>query len=91
MAAPQIEAIDDVRVREIAELVSPETLLNELPATGAVSATARTARRAIHRILSGADDRVLLIMGPCSIHDPNAALVYARKLFEQSQRLASEL
>jgi hypothetical protein len=91
MAAPQIEAIDDVRVREIAELVSPETLLNELPATAAVSATARSARQAIHRILSGGDDRMLLIMGPCSIHDPGAALEYARRLFEQSKRLAAEL
>ena len=91
MAAPRIEAIDDIRVREIAELVSPETLLNELPATAAVSATARTARQAIHRILSGGDDRMLLVMGPCSIHDPNAALAYARKLFEQAQRFASEL
>jgi len=91
MAAPQIEAIDDVRVREIAELVSPETLLRELPATPAVSATARTARQAIHRILSGADDRMLLIMGPCSIHDPDAAIEYARRLFEQSKRFAAEL
>jgi 3-deoxy-7-phosphoheptulonate synthase len=91
MAAPRIEAIDDVRVREIAELVSPEALLAELPATAAVSAVARTARQAIHRALSGADDRMVLVIGPCSIHDPDAALDYARRLLEQSQRLESEL
>jgi 3-deoxy-7-phosphoheptulonate synthase len=91
MVAPSIEAIDDIRVREIAELVSPETLAIELPATTAVSATARAARQVIHRILSGADDRLLLIVGPCSIHDPDAALDYARRLLEHAKRLAAEI
>jgi len=83
--------IDDLRVREIDELASPETLLSELPATPAISATTRAARQAVHRILAGADDRLLVIVGPCSIHDPAAALDYARKLAAQAQRLAADL
>ena len=83
--------IDDLRVREIDELVSPETLLNELPATATITATTRAARQAVHRILAGADDRLLVVIGPCSIHDPQAALDYARKLAAQAQRLASDL
>jgi 3-deoxy-7-phosphoheptulonate synthase len=91
MAASNAEPIDDLRVREIDELVSPEALLNELPATAAISATTRAARQAVHRILAGADDRLLVIVGPCSIHDPAAALDYARKLAAQAQRFAADL
>jgi 3-deoxy-7-phosphoheptulonate synthase len=91
MRTPNGEPIDDLRVREIDELVSPEMLLRELPATAAISATTRAARQAVHRILAGADDRLLVIVGPCSIHDPAAALDYARRLHAQAQRLAADL
>jgi 3-deoxy-7-phosphoheptulonate synthase len=91
MRTPNGEPIDDLRVREIDELVSPEILLRELPATPAISATTRTARQAVHRILAGADDRLLVVVGPCSIHDPAAALDYARRLHAQAQRLAADL
>jgi 3-deoxy-7-phosphoheptulonate synthase len=88
---PSGEPIDDLRVREIDELVSPQALLSELPATAAVSALARTTRQAIHRILHGADDRLLAVVGPCSIHDPDAALEYARRLHAEAKRLQSHL
>jgi 3-deoxy-7-phosphoheptulonate synthase len=91
MEAHNSESIDDVRVREIDELVSPDDLFAELPATAAVSATARAARQAIHRILAGSDDRLLTIIGPCSIHDPKAALEYARRLLPVATRLESDL
>ena len=91
MRTPNGEPIDDLRVREIDELVSPQTLLQELPATAAISATTRAARQAVHRILAGADDRLLVVVGPCSIHDPVAALDYARRLYAQAQRLAADL
>jgi len=84
-------SIDDVRVREIDELVSPEALLAELPATAAVSATARAARQAIHRILTGSDDRLVAIIGPCSIHDPKAAFDYAQRLVAEAKRLEADL
>jgi len=89
--ATESGAIDDLRVREIDELVSPQGLLAELPATAAVSAVARNARQVIHRILHGADDRLLVVVGPCSIHDPEAALEYARRLLEESRRVKSAL
>jgi 3-deoxy-7-phosphoheptulonate synthase len=91
MAASNIEPIDDLRVREIDELVAPEALCNELPATAAVSATARTARQAIHRVLAGADDRMIAVIGPCSIHDQAAALDYARRLAAEAKRLQNDL
>jgi 3-deoxy-7-phosphoheptulonate synthase len=91
MRAENTDPIDDVRVREIDELAPPATLLGELPATSAVAQTARSARRAIHRILTGSDDRLIAIVGPCSIHDPKAALDYAARLRAQADRFPQEL
>ncbi|MPZ45941.1 MAG: 3-deoxy-7-phosphoheptulonate synthase [Betaproteobacteria bacterium] len=91
MQASITEPIDDLRVREIDELVSPETLFEELPATAAVSATARSARQAIHRALTGADDRMIAVVGPCSIHDQAVALDYARRLAGEAKRLEADL
>ena len=83
--------VDDVRIKEIKELVPPAHVLREFPATPASAETTFLARQAIHRILYGADDRLLAIVGPCSIHDPEAALQYARRLKEQADRLRGEL
>jgi 3-deoxy-7-phosphoheptulonate synthase len=83
--------VDDVRIKEIAELSPPAVLLREFPASEAATSTTYSARHAIHRILHGADDRLLLIIGPCSIHDHDAALEYARRLLAEHSRYASEL
>ncbi len=83
--------VDDVRIKEIKELVPPAHVLRDFPATPASAETTFLARQAIHRILYGADDRLLAIVGPCSIHDPEAALEYARRLKEQADRLRGEL
>jgi len=83
--------IDDVRIKEIKELVPPAHVLREFPATPASAETTFLARQAIHRILYGADDRLLVVVGPCSIHDPEAALEYARRLKEQADRLRGDL
>lgn len=91
MVVKATDAIADVRVREIDELVSPEALFAELPATAAVFSIAHATRQAIHRILTGSDDRVLCVVGPCSIHDPGAALEYAQCLVGEAQRHAAEL
>jgi len=72
--------VDDVRIKEIKELSPPGHLLREFPATEPAAATTFEARAAIHRILHGADDRLLVVVGPCSIHDFEAALDYAAKL-----------
>ncbi|HNN18044.1 MAG TPA: hypothetical protein PKJ29_15100, partial [Giesbergeria sp.] len=70
--------IDDVRIKEIKELAPPAHVLREFPATPMAADTTFAARSAIHRILFGADDRLLVVIGPCSIHDYEAAMDYAR-------------
>ena len=82
---------DDLRVKEIKELLPPERLLREFSITQKAAATVFETRQAIHRILHGADDRLLVIMGPCSIHDVKAADEYAGKLKEAKDRLAGDL
>src|SRR5574338_512349 len=83
--------IDDVRIREIKELVPPAHVLREFPATPKAAETAYEARQAIHRILYGADDRLLVVIGPCSIHDYTAAMEYAQRLKAEADRLQSDL
>jgi 3-deoxy-7-phosphoheptulonate synthase len=82
---------DDLRIKEIKELLTPEHLLGEFPNTERAAQTVYEARQAIHRILHGADDRLLIVMGPCSIHDVKAAHDYAGKLKEARERLAGDL
>ena len=82
---------DDLRIREILELAPPSHLLREFPVTEAVARTTASARDAVHRILHGMDDRIVVVIGPCSIHDPQAAYEYARRLVEQRLRFAGEL
>ncbi len=82
---------DDVRIKEIKELVPPSHVLREFPVSEKAAKTTFETRQAVHRILHGADDRMLVIMGPCSIHDVKAAKEYAGKLKEAKDRLANEL
>ena len=82
---------DDVRIREIKELTPPSHLLREFPLSEKAIKTTYETRHAIHRILHGADDRVIVIAGPCSIHDVKAAKEYAGRLKEAKDRLAADL
>src|SRR5204862_868336 len=82
---------DDLRIKEIKELLTPEKLLAEFPVAAQAAETVFAARQAIHRILHGADDRLLVIMGPCSIHDAKAAKEYARRLKEAKEKLSADL
>jgi 3-deoxy-7-phosphoheptulonate synthase len=91
MNTPHKPATDDVRVKEIKEVVPPSRILAELTASNGTSDNIVVTRSDIHRILHGADDRLLVIIGPCSIHDPVAAIEYAQRLMEQKKRLASDL
>ena len=83
--------IDDTRIREIMELAPPAHLLREFPASERAAATTFETRQAIHRVLHGADDRLLVVVGPCSIHDYDAAIDYATRLAAAKRELASEL
>ena len=60
---------DDLRILEINELAPPSHLLREFPASDRAAQTTFSARQAAHRVLHGADDRLLVVIGPCSIHD----------------------
>ena len=82
---------DDLRIKEIKELAPPSHLLREYPCDEKISLTVFEARDAIHRILHGIDDRIVVVVGPCSIHDPKAALEYARRLRAERSRLQPEL
>lgn len=74
---------DDTRIVAMKELSSPRQVINENPITEAATNTVLAARAAIQRILRGEDDRLLVVVGPCSIHDPAAALDYASRLQKQ--------
>ncbi|MGE5650801.1 3-deoxy-7-phosphoheptulonate synthase AroG [Noviherbaspirillum sp. UKPF54] len=82
---------DDLRIREMKELTPPSHLIREFPCTDKVSSTVADARTALHRILHGQDDRVMVVIGPCSIHDPKAAMEYANRLVKERERFAGEL
>jgi 3-deoxy-7-phosphoheptulonate synthase len=83
---------DDQRIRDVTPLPPPEHLIRFFPIAGtAVETLIGDTRRAVRRIMEGEDDRLLVIIGPCSIHDPAAALEYARRLREQRERHAKDL
>ena len=82
---------DDVRIREIKELLPPAHLFREFPAPEAAVRITHLTRQAIHKILHGLDDRLLVVIGPCSIHDPDAALEYAQRLHQQAQHHSADL
>ncbi|QCC00166.1 3-deoxy-7-phosphoheptulonate synthase AroG [Cupriavidus necator H16] len=82
---------DDLRIRELKELLPPAHLIREFGCSEQASDVIYGARQAMHRILHGMDDRLIVIIGPCSIHDTRAALDYAKLLKVQRDRFAGEL
>jgi 3-deoxy-7-phosphoheptulonate synthase len=82
---------DDLRIRSFAPLSSPAELLRELPCTELISTNVANARRALHAILHGEDDRLGVVIGPCSIHDPVAAMDYAQRLKPLRESLGGSL
>ena len=80
MTATLNRQVDDVRIKDIFELAPPSHLLREFQPSEAVEQLVFDTRREIHGVLHGADDRLVVIVGPCSIHDKKAALEYTRKL-----------
>ncbi|GAB4396708.1 MAG: 3-deoxy-7-phosphoheptulonate synthase AroG [Rhodoferax sp.] len=83
---------DNARIKDITVLPPPEHLIRFFPIHGTpIEAMIRNTRQTISQIMHGKDDRLLVIIGPCSIHDPAAAMTYAHKLREQRQRFADTL
>jgi 3-deoxy-7-phosphoheptulonate synthase len=83
--------IDDTRIGAVRPLISPALLLDELPVPADTQALVEDTRRAISNILHGRDDRLLLIVGPCSIHDHDQAIDYARRLKAAADALKDDL
>jgi 3-deoxy-7-phosphoheptulonate synthase len=82
---------DDLRIENLRPLISPAILMEELPATDDVTQAIVRGRDAASRILHGEDDRLLVVVGPCSIHDPEAAIEYAQRLADVQDRVGNEL
>ena len=82
---------DDLRIRKIEALNTPADVIAELPCDDAVSEVVSNARQALHDILHGHDDRLAVVVGPCSIHDPTAAIEYAHRLRPLRDALGGEL
>jgi len=83
--------IDDVRIKEIKEVLTPERVHESCPISETAAKTTWAVRRDIHHVLHGMDDRLVVVIGPCSIHDAQAALEYAQRLEVQCERLCKEL
>ena len=86
-----VHEIDDVRIQNIRPLMAPEILLEDLPLSDSQNETIFAGRREIERVIDGEDDRLVLVVGPCSIHDPEAGLEYARKLAPIREQFKDEL
>src|SRR5438067_8083007 len=91
MTAMSRHNVDDLRIVNIQEVVPPAHVLREFPCTDKASDVVWESRRAIHAILEGSDDRVLVIVGPCSIHDTTAAREYAALIKQARDRYKDRL
>ena len=85
------ESTDDLRIAQLRPLIPPAILMEELPLSEKASQTVAATRRALDAILTEEDDRLAVVIGPCSIHDPEAALEYGRLLLEKATALSGEL
>jgi 3-deoxy-7-phosphoheptulonate synthase len=86
-----MQQTDDLRIKAIHEVDAPAVVHERHPITPAAAQTVFDTRAAIHRILAREDDRLLVVVGPCSVHDPQAALEYARRLLKVRDRLGGDL
>jgi len=85
------KSTDDLRIIELRELRTPNEVIAEFPRGDRATKTVLAARHALHNIIHGTDHRLAVVIGPCSIHDPGAALDYARRLAAVRQRLGDTL
>lgn len=86
-----LTATDDLRIDQIRPLIPPAIIMEEIPVSDSQAATTSQAREAASRIVTGEDDRLLVVVGPCSIHDPVAGLEYAAKLKKIADSLSDDL
>ncbi|MEW8321941.1 MAG: 3-deoxy-7-phosphoheptulonate synthase [Candidatus Thiodiazotropha taylori] len=87
----ELQRVSDLRVSSVQPLIRPSELLEAMPVNAQVYDHVIRARQAIHQILSGEDQRPLVIVGPCSIHDPEAAMAYAQRLKPVAESLSDRM
>jgi 3-deoxy-7-phosphoheptulonate synthase len=89
--ASDTKSTSNLRVSEFTPLPTPSDLLAELPLDARAAAVVERGRDEVRAIMDGVDDRLLVIVGPCSIHDPKAGLEYARRLVSQAEKHKEDL
>jgi 3-deoxy-7-phosphoheptulonate synthase len=82
-----MQSTQNIHVKDIVPIISPQTLIDEVPLSEKAYQTVIEGRQAIRRILEGEDDRLLVVVGPCSIHDPKAAIEYAGRLNAVAEKI----
>jgi len=82
---------DDLRITQVRPLLPPAVLIEELPCSDAASNVVANSRQAIANAINGIDPRLVVIVGPCSVHDPRAAIEYAERLLPMAARYAEHL
>ena len=91
MTVPEVQRVRDQRIERVVPLMSPALLHHELPLTADLHDTVLDGRRQVEDVLNGRDPRLLVVVGPCSVHDPAAAGEYASLLRTQADRLSDDL
>ncbi|MEU4422738.1 3-deoxy-7-phosphoheptulonate synthase [Actinoplanes sp. NPDC024001] len=91
MTAPEVQRVRDQRIEKVVPLMSPALLHHELPLTAELHDTVVEARKQVEDVLNGRDQRLITVVGPCSVHDVAAAGEYASLLREQAERLSDDL
>ena len=82
---------DDVRIVDIQAVADPATIIAEMPLSADAAELVAATRRDIHEVLNGSDDRLIVVTGPCSIHDPDAAMAYAQQLLPMREEYRQDL
>ncbi|OLL22846.1 Phospho-2-dehydro-3-deoxyheptonate aldolase, tyrosine-inhibited [Neolecta irregularis DAH-3] len=90
-SSPVEESAEDIRVEGYDPLIAPALLQSEIPETSKSRKTTLVTRKNVQKILTGKDDRLIIVVGPCSIHDTDAAIEYAKLLKHVSERLCNDL
>ncbi|MBB2945260.1 3-deoxy-7-phosphoheptulonate synthase [Actinoplanes lutulentus] len=91
MTAPEVQRVRDQRIEKVVPLMSPALLHHELPLTTELHDTVLAGRKQVEDVLNGRDQRLLVVVGPCSVHDPIAAGEYADLLQKEAERLSEDL
>src|SRR5437588_1671690 len=89
--ASRQDTLRDKRIERYVALMTPRALFDELPLTDVHAETVHQGRTQTHAVVDGHDDRLLVVVGPCSVHDPEATFDYARRLAAHAAALSGDL